>query len=177
MGLHSSLEMESARFQWMDWLCVQLTCRAKIKAWAERVSCVLFLPRFLTSVYFGTSVLEINLLIALGSPYMTNWEFRCMWTFVTLKWLHLFPDWDQGSGDFSCSPVLSFCWKESNHLLFLYHDRMWLLNAPVPLQLGSAVQHLWGIFPWGEIWRCSPNGFTWDFHFTGSSIFSFFTNF
>lgn len=34
--------------------------------------------------------------------------------------------------------------------------------APVPVQLGTAVQHSWGIYPLGDLSRCSFNTFSWD---------------
>lgn len=34
--------------------------------------------------------------------------------------------------------------------------------APVHVQLGTAVQQSWGIYPLGELSRCSFNTFSWD---------------
>lgn len=142
--------------EWGWSTCVLLTykCRAEMKPKTERVILSAFLPGFLTFVYFGASVLEMNLLVALGLPSMRSWECGCTPKFlhwirngdliVTLKWSHPFPEWDQDPGDFFCSSVLSLCWNECNHLLFLYRDRMWYSNAPVPVQLGRAIQHPWG---------------------------------
>lgn len=66
-------------------MCVLLTyeCRAEMKPQTERVILSAFLPGFLTFVYFGASVLEMNLLVALGSPSMRSRECGC-----TPKFLH-----------------------------------------------------------------------------------------
>lgn len=98
--------------EWGWSMCVLLTykCRAEMKPQTERVILSAFLPGFLTFVYFGASVLEMNLLVALGLPSMRSRECGCTPKFlhwirngdliVTLKWSHPFPEWDQDPGDF-----------------------------------------------------------------------------
>jgi len=54
-----------------------------MKPKTERVILSAFLPGFLTFVYFGASVLEMNLLVALGLPSMRSRECGC-----TPKFLH-----------------------------------------------------------------------------------------
>lgn len=107
------LKMESIGFQWMELIYVCLP-HIQMQSWNEipdrKGILSAFLPRFLTFVYFGTSVLEMYLLVALGSPSMHSQECRCTPKLVlgirkgdlivTLKWSHPFPEWDQDSGDF-----------------------------------------------------------------------------
>lgn len=110
-------------------------------------------PGFLRPVCFGISVLEMKL-VALGQRYMPNSDYRCVWKFTqgrddlnsNTPMVASFSRLRSGSGGFSCSPVLSFCWNESNHLLFLYYGRTWHSNTPLPVQLGRALQHSQGIY-------------------------------
>lgn len=111
------------------------------------------------------------------------WDYRCMWKLVQqirrddlnncpLKWLHPFPNWDQGSAVFLCSSVLSLCQNESDHLLLLDCDRTWL-NCSCPCATGDSCTTPWGIYPLGELSRCSFNSFSWDLEIAFSSSYLF----
>lgn len=158
MVLLSILKMESAGFQWMDWSVslFHMQMQKYNESMSGRGNLGIFLPWFLTFLCFGTYVLEMNLLVVQGSP-MPSGEYTCTWNNVQgirrgdLNNCHTqtvvsFPRLRSGLRGFSCSSVLSFCWNECNHLLFLYYGRMWHLNAPVPTQLGRAIQHPWGVY-------------------------------
>lgn len=78
-----------------------------------------FLPGFLTSICFGTSGLEMNLLVVQGSP-MPSGKYTCTWNNVQgirrgdlnnchTQMVTSFPRLRSGLGGFSCSSVLPLC--------------------------------------------------------------------